>query len=274
MRVQTSVPLGNWPAVGPAARAAGATGFDGIMFPEIANDPFIPVALAALATERIELGTAIVVAFPRSPMVVANSAWDLQVHSRGRFVLGLGSQVKGHNERRFSVPWSAPAPRLREYVESLRAIWRAWEKREPLRYEGQHYRVTFYGSTRSYRPVLSAHGWDDLGNELHRMSVRGEWSQMAAKVSDEVVHAFAACATHRDLPAAVEKRFGGLTDAIGLGFAKDPPAGLARGAAPPTPPPPAPPRRPPGGRRGPGGAGRAEGGRSRRAASPWRAEST
>jgi probable F420-dependent oxidoreductase len=328
MRVQTSVPLGHWPAVGPAARAAEDAGFDGIMFPEIANDPFIPVALAALATERIELGTAIVVAFPRSPMVVANSAWDLQVHSRGRFVLGLGSQVKGHNERRFSVPWSAPAPRLREYVEALRAIWRAWEKREPLRYEGQHYRFTlmtpefspppsnlppvpiaiaavgpamlrlagrvcdgvrlhgfctrryleevalpavqaglarsgrdrrhfqvwgggfiatgadegelrkamdevryrvaFYGSTRSYRPVLSAHGWDDLGDELHRMSVRGEWSQMAAKVSDEVVHAFAACATHRDLPAAIEKRFGGLTDAVGLGFAKGTPEGLVR----------------------------------------------
>ncbi|HET6303877.1 MAG TPA: LLM class F420-dependent oxidoreductase, partial [Myxococcota bacterium] len=90
------------------------------------------------------------------------------------------------------------------------------------------YRVAFYGSTRSYRPVLSAHGWDDLGNELHRMSVQGEWGQMAAKVPDELVHAFAACATHRDLPAAVEKRFGGLTDAIGLGFAKDTPEGLVR----------------------------------------------
>ena len=102
---------------------------------EIANDPFIPLAFAALATERIQLGTAIAVAFPRSPMVMANLAWDLQTNSGGRFALGLGAQVKGHNERRFSVPWSPPVPRLREYIESLRAIWRCWETRRsaPLR---------------------------------------------------------------------------------------------------------------------------------------------
>ncbi|NIR37843.1 MAG: LLM class flavin-dependent oxidoreductase, partial [Actinobacteria bacterium] len=84
-------------------------------------------AVAAGATERIELATAVAIAFPRSPMVVANAAWDLQVASRGRFVLGLGPQIRPHNEKRFSVPWSAPVPRLREYVHALRAIWRAWE---------------------------------------------------------------------------------------------------------------------------------------------------
>ena len=113
------------------------------MSAEIANDPFIPLAFAALATERIAARhRRSRVAFPRSPMVVAQPRWDLQANSRGRFVLGLGTQVKGHNERRFSVPWSAPVPRLREYVESLRAIWRCWEKGEPLAYEGEHYRFT------------------------------------------------------------------------------------------------------------------------------------
>ena len=112
------------------------------MSAEIANDPFVPLAFAAVATQRIELSTGICVAFPRSPMVVAETSWDLHAQSGGRFRLGLGSQVKGHNERRFSVPWSAPVPRLREYVESLRAIWRCWEKQEPLRYEGEHYRFT------------------------------------------------------------------------------------------------------------------------------------
>jgi len=142
MRVETGIPLDDWRAVAPAAKRAEEAGFDGVVTAEIQNDPFVPLALAALATERIQLGTAIAVAFPRSPMVVANLAWDLHTHSRGRFALGLGTQVKGHNERRFSVPWSAPAPRLREYVEALRAIWRTWQTGAPLAYEGRHYRFT------------------------------------------------------------------------------------------------------------------------------------
>jgi probable F420-dependent oxidoreductase len=142
MRVETMVPLDDWRAAGPAAEAAEAAGFDGITSSEIAHDPFIPLAFAALATRRVRLGTAIAVAFPRSPMITANLAWDLQAQSGGRFALGLGPQVRAHNERRFSVPWTAPVPRLEEYVGALRAIWRAWERREPLRYEGQHYRFT------------------------------------------------------------------------------------------------------------------------------------
>ncbi len=134
--------MDDWRAVGPAARAAEQTGFDGVVSFEIKTDPFVALAFAAVATERVELGTGIAVAFPRSPMVVAQLAWDLQRQSHGRFHLGLGAQVKGHNERRFSVPWSAPAPRMREYVESLRAIWRAWETGERLHYEGRHYRFS------------------------------------------------------------------------------------------------------------------------------------
>jgi probable F420-dependent oxidoreductase len=142
MRVETAIPLNDWRAVGAAAQQAESLGFDGVLSFEIANDPFTPLAFAAVATERIRLGTAIAVCFPRSPMVVANLAWDLQTQSKGRFTLGLGTQVKGHNERRFSMPWSPPLPRLREYVEALRAIWRCWEKGEKLNYVGKHYQFT------------------------------------------------------------------------------------------------------------------------------------
>ena len=142
MRVTSSIPLGDWRQVADVAKRAEATGSDVLMTSEIQHDPFVPLAFAALATERVELTTAIAVAFPRSHMVVANTSWDLQKNSGGRFVLGLGSQVRGHNVRRFSVPWSAPVPRLREYVQALRAIWRCWERKEPLKFEGDHYQFT------------------------------------------------------------------------------------------------------------------------------------
>jgi probable F420-dependent oxidoreductase len=327
MRVEAFAVKDRWRDISAAATAAEAMGFDSFASPEIASDPFIPLAIAALATERIHLRTAIAVAFPRSPMVVANTAWDLQVNSGGRFTLGLGTQVKGHNERRFSVPWVAPAARLREYIESLRAIWRCWERQEPLSYEGEHYRFTlmtpefsprpsglprvpvyiaavrpamlrvagrvcdgvrlhgfctrrylaevalpniekglarqgrerstfeicgggfiatgkneaavanavemiryriaFYGSTRTYLPVFSLHGWDDLGAKLHRLSKEGRWAEMAAEVPDEVVHEFTAVATHGDLAAVLERRFGGLSDSVEMGF----PAGTSPGEA-------------------------------------------
>src|SRR5262245_52709032 len=142
MRVEAFGVHGDWRQVVAAAERAEKLGFDYFASPEITSDPFLPLAPVALATRRIGLRTAIAVAFPRSPMVVAAMAWGLQVTSGGRFTLGLGTQVKGHNERRFSVAWTAPAERLREYVESLRAIWRCWERGEPLRYEGRHYRFT------------------------------------------------------------------------------------------------------------------------------------
>ncbi|MFT4569423.1 MAG: putative F420-dependent oxidoreductase [Candidatus Binatia bacterium] len=152
MRIETAVPLGNWRAVSAAARRAEAAGFDGLESFEIAADPFAPLVIATLATERIHLGTAIAVCFPRSPMVMANIAWDLNVESGGRFTLGLGTQVKGHNERRFSVPWSPPLPRLREYVGALRAIWKTWETGEPLAFEGKHYNFSLMTPEFSPKP--------------------------------------------------------------------------------------------------------------------------
>lgn len=142
MRVSTSIPKAHLKQVAPAVRAAEAAGFDCVSSMENSNDPFLPLAIAAMETERVELMTGIAISFNRSPMVAANVAHDLQYASDGRFKLGLGSQVKGHNVRRFSVPWTPPAPRMREYVESLRAIWRSWETGEELNYVGKHYQFT------------------------------------------------------------------------------------------------------------------------------------
>ena len=242
--------------------------------------------------------------------------------------MGLGTQVKGHNERRFSVPWTKPLPRLREYVEALRAIWRRWELGEKLDYHGEHYRfslmtpefaprpsglapipvtiaavrpammrlagrvcdgvrlhgfatrsylneialpkvydglglagrdrstfevwgggfiatgkddeavaaaleairyrVAFYSSTRSYHGVLAHHGWEELGTELHDMSKAGRWKEMAAKVPDEVLLAFAAAAPYDGLAAAVESRFGGISDSVLVEFPTETPEGQIR----------------------------------------------
>ncbi len=327
MRIETGVPITDWRKAGPAASSAESLGFDGVLSFEITNDPFAPLIPACLATEKIRLGTAIAVCFPRSPMVVANTAWDLHVHSGGRFTLGLGTQVKGHNERRFSVPWTPPLPRLREYIQALRAIWRCWEKKEKLDFRGEHYqftlmtpefapppaglppipvtiaavrpamlrlagrlcdgvrlhgfatkryvdevaipkieeglaaagrdrstfevwgggflatgadqeavakaceairyRIAFYGSTRSYHPVLELHGWEDLGMKLHAMSKEGQWDKMSAEVPDEVLEAFTVIGTYEELAPKFEARYGGITDSTTIEF-KGIPEGKAR----------------------------------------------
>jgi len=328
MRVFTTLPMADWRDAGPAARAAEEAGFDAVTSIELGHDVFTPLAFAALATERVELTPSIVVAFPRSPTVTALHAWDLHAHSRGRFVLGLGSQVKGHNERRFGIAWTPPAPRLRDYIGALRAIWRCWETRGKLDYHSPHYtltlmtpafspeptglpmvpiaiaavgdamlrvagqaadgvrlhplcsrryleevclphiaegmarsgrsrdhfdvhgggfvatgaddaavaaamdrvreRIAFYGSTRTYLPILALHGLEEIGAKLHAMSVRGQWRQMAGEISDDVVRIFAACATYDGLAAAVADRFGGAADSIDLTFPPDAPPGLRR----------------------------------------------
>jgi alkanesulfonate monooxygenase SsuD/methylene tetrahydromethanopterin reductase-like flavin-dependent oxidoreductase (luciferase family) len=123
MKLDTGLATEPLARAGVAARAAEDAGFDALWTSETNHDPFLPLVLAAKDTSRIQLGTSIAVAFPRSPMVLAQLAWDLQALSNGRFVLGLGTQVKAHNERRFGVKWEAPGPRLREMLEMIRAIW-------------------------------------------------------------------------------------------------------------------------------------------------------
>ncbi|MGH8872558.1 MAG: TIGR03617 family F420-dependent LLM class oxidoreductase [Acidimicrobiia bacterium] len=125
-----------------AAWLAIQLGYDGFFSAETQYDPFLPLALAAKAEPSLELGTAIAVAFPRSPMVVAMTAWDLARMSRGRFMLGLGTQVRGHIVRRFSTPWDKPVPRLREYILALRAIWDTWQNSVPLNFEGDFYQFS------------------------------------------------------------------------------------------------------------------------------------
>ena len=125
-----------------AAAELEAAGYDGLWVGETKHDPFLESLQAADATERVTIGTAVAIAFGRSPMTLASTGFDLARYTRGRFVLGLGSQVKPHIERRFSMPWSHPAPRMRELVLAMRAIWRTWQEGEPLDFRGDFYTHT------------------------------------------------------------------------------------------------------------------------------------
>jgi probable F420-dependent oxidoreductase len=315
MRVFTTLPQENLAKVGAAAQAIEATGYTGVSTQENRHDPFLALAVAGAATRRIELHTGVAISFARSPMTVANVGWDLAAsYGARRVTIGLGSQVRAHNERRFSVPWTPPAPRMREYLQAVRAIWAAWKGDGKLAYEGKHYRFTlmtpnfvpeaydgptprlglaavgpamlkvaaeesddvklhvfctrkylsdtimpileaglarsgrarsqfeisgggfvvtgkddeavaklfewvryrvaFYGSTPAYWPVFEAEGLHDLGPRLNAMTRAGQWDQLAAQVSDDVVHLFAAVGRHDQIARAIEARFGGLVDSI------------------------------------------------------------
>jgi probable F420-dependent oxidoreductase len=125
-----------------SAKETEAAGYDGAWTSETAHDPFFPLLLAAEHTERIELGTSIAVAFARNPMTLAQIGWDLQAYSQGRFILGLGSQIKPHITKRFSMEWSHPAPRMREMILAIRAIWDTWQNGAPLAFRGEFYTHT------------------------------------------------------------------------------------------------------------------------------------
>jgi probable F420-dependent oxidoreductase len=295
-----------------AGQVAGAeaAGLDGVWTTETSRDPFLPLLLAADHSPALTLGTAIAVAFARNPMTVASVANDLQSFSSGRFILGLGSQVKPHIERRFSMPWSEPAARMREFVLALRAIWAGWSDGTRLNFRGEFYRhtlmtpmftpdrnpwgpppvmlaavgprmttvaaevadglivhgftterylrevtwplidaglgesartrdqftvsypgllatgeteadlaaaitavrgqIAFYASTPAYRAVLDLHGWGGLHEELHRLSVRGDWAAMPGLIDDEVLHAFAVVAPPDQAGPEIRRRYGDL----------------------------------------------------------------
>ncbi len=124
------------------AKKAEDDGYDAVWGAETSHDPFLPLLLGAGATERLQLGTAIAVAFARSPMTTAMVARDLNAYSKGRFLLGLGSQIKPHIEKRFSMPWSHPAPRMKEFISAMGAIWDAWGNRRKLDFRGDFYTHT------------------------------------------------------------------------------------------------------------------------------------
>lgn len=142
MKIDCYLPPSLPGAAVPVAEKAARLGYDGFFTAETTHDPFLPLVLAASAAPNLDLGTAIAVAFPRSPMITAMISWDLAAMSEGRFILGLGTQVRAHITRRFSQAWDSPGPRLADYVRSLRAIWDTWQTGAPLRYEGEFYAFT------------------------------------------------------------------------------------------------------------------------------------
>ena len=183
------------------AAAAEALGYDGLIAAETRHDPFVSLAAAAVLTERVSLMTAIAVAFARSPMTVAETANDLQLLSQGRFVLGLGSQVRTHIEKRFSMPWSAPAARMREFVAAVRAIWHSWETGERLRFRGEHYRHTLM--TPFFSPGPNPHG----APPIWLAGVGERMSETAGAVADGLIaHAFTTPRYLRDVTVPALER--------------------------------------------------------------------
>ena len=156
MKVDAILAASEWADLPEEARRLEAAGYDGAWTAEVSHDPFLPLAVAAGATSRMSLGTAIAVAFARSPMTMAYIANDLQAASGGRFILGLGSQIKAHVTRRFSMPWGRPAPQMREYISALRAIWASWNEGRPLDVRGEYYQHTLM--TAMFRPAPNPYG--------------------------------------------------------------------------------------------------------------------
>ncbi len=141
MRVGTGI--GGWLGnVSKAAQSAETAGYDFVSCGELAHDSIVTMTVAATATSKIDLQTSVTIAFPRSPMVLAMEAWDLQQFTGGRFAIGLGSQVKGHNERRFGGYWAPPAPRMKEFVQMMRAVWDTWQDGAKPEFLGKHYKFT------------------------------------------------------------------------------------------------------------------------------------
>jgi probable F420-dependent oxidoreductase len=155
MKIDGTIGMGLVDA-GQAAREAEDAGYDGVWSVETGHDPFFPLLLAAQATERLQLGTGIAVAFARNPMNMAMIANDLQLASAGRFLLGLGSQIKPHITKRYSMPWSSPAARMREYVLAMRAIWACWNDGTKLDFAGDFYTHTLM--TPFFSPGPNPHG--------------------------------------------------------------------------------------------------------------------
>jgi probable F420-dependent oxidoreductase len=177
--------LGLVATAGSTARSLEAAGYDGAWSAETSHDPFLPHVLAAEATERLELGTGIAVAFGRSPMTLANTAWDLQVQSEGRFLLGLGSQIKPHITKRFSMPWSSPADRMREMILAIRAIWDCWDGDGKLDFRGDFYTHTLM--TPFFNPGPCPYGHP----KVFVAAVGPKMTQVAGEVADGMLcHGF------------------------------------------------------------------------------------
>ena len=167
------------------AKKAEESGYDGVWSAETSHDPFLPIAVGAAATERLEFGTGITVAFARNPMTLAVVANDLQLLTKGRFLLGMGSQIKPHITKRFSMPWSHPAPRMRELILAIRAIWQAWETDGKLEFRGEFYTHTLM--TPFFNPGPNPHG----NPKILLAGVGEHMTEVAGEVADGfLVHGF------------------------------------------------------------------------------------
>ena len=193
MRLETLLPLGkvdpgvrapqrplDLGAVAADAQRVEELGYTGLVVEETKDDPFVVLALAAAATSALQLAPAVAIAFPRSPTVMAHSGWTLQKLSRGRFTLGLGSQVRGHIQRRFGVPWSPPAPWMREYVAALRAIWDCWQNGTPLAIRGEHYQIDLTVPLFHPGPI----DWPEI--PIHLAALNPGMCRVAGEVADGV----------------------------------------------------------------------------------------
>lgn len=184
LKVDAAV-VGQLSHVPAAARTLEQRGYDGCWTAEINHDPFLPLTLAAEHTSDIELGTSIAVAFARTPMTVAQIGWDLQEYSCGRFILGLGSQIKPHVEKRFSMPWGKPVARMREFVMALREIWACWHHGDPLNFEGEFY--THKLMTPMFVPPRHPYG----SPKVFVAAVGDRMTEMCGEVADGLLaHAF------------------------------------------------------------------------------------
>jgi probable F420-dependent oxidoreductase len=170
--------IGGLDTAGAQAAALEHRGYDGVLTAETSHDPFFPLLLAAQSTERVDLITSITVAFARNPMTLAQTSWDLQSASQGRFVLGLGSQIKAHITRRFSMPWSHPAPRMRELILAIRAIWASWNEGTKLDFRGDFYTHTLM--TPFFNPGPNPHG----DARIFLAGVGGLMTEVAGEVAD------------------------------------------------------------------------------------------
>lgn len=160
-------------------------GFDGVLTAETAHDPFLPLLQAANTTKKIDLITAIAVAFARTPMLLANAGHDLNSYSQGRFILGIGSQIQAHITKRFSMPWSNPAARMREYIQAMHAIWANWYKNEPLDFQGEFY--THKLMTPFFTPTDTEYG----PPKVFLAAVGPKMTEVAGEVADGIIcHAF------------------------------------------------------------------------------------
>ena len=156
MKIDAGIMVSNPIEAGPAIKQLEDAGYDGAYTFEGAHDPFLPLISAAMQTSNIELITSIAVAFARNPMTLANIGYDLNLVSEGRFILGLGSQIKPHITKRFSMPWSSPAARMKEMVEAIKAIWDCWQNGTKLNYRGEFYTHTLM--TPFFNPGPNPHG--------------------------------------------------------------------------------------------------------------------